>query len=458
MLENSKIIISKNIKVDRELKNVLSYNPTQLLNLMSNETHLVASDNHYSFIRERNTLQVDIEYSKILNSNYLAYQNTDYSNKWFFAWIDEVIYKGDKNTEIVFTVDPFETFYSDLTFENSYVIREHVNDDTIGANTIPEDIDTGDMTIESAGQITELSQANFVIAMETDATPNTGSYSYTSGDPGITKFSGVTVYNKIYSGHRIIIFTSRQDLSRFIYRLNEDDAVDFIKNLFIIPSALFDISSLGNDYAYTDRHSPVDTSFTPTERFDWYLIPMSNDIKIINGDISKNRTITGYAPKNNKCYCYPYNYLLVSNNVGNTKIYKYEDFSNSSNCEFDVVGALTLGGSFKLIPKNYQGISANYDESIALAKYPTVSWTSDAYTNWLTQQAVNEISGSSVNILQGAIAGASTGGGYGAVIGGGISAVGEVLGFFDKMNEAKLQPNIQGGSNTGDINWAIRRK
>ena len=34
-------------------------------------------------------------------------------------------------------------------------------------------------------------------------------------------------------------------------------------------------------------------------------------------------------------------------------------------------------------------MSKNEDEALPLAKYPTCSWTSDAFTNWLTQNAVN---------------------------------------------------------------------
>lgn len=31
----------------------------------------------------------------------------------------------------------------------------------------------------------------------------------------------------------------------------------------------------------------------------------------------------------------------------------------------------------------------NEDESIALGKYPTCSWSSDSYTNWLAQNSLN---------------------------------------------------------------------
>jgi hypothetical protein len=456
MLENSKVILSKNIKVDREMKNVLSYTPTQLISLMTDNTHLVASDDHCSFIRERGTLQIDIDYSRVLGSNYMAYQNSDYSNKWFFCWIDEVIYKGNNNTEIVFTVDPFETFYSDLDFENAYVIREHVNDDTIGANTIPENIDTGDMIVKAQSELQEFSNSADWIAVETDAVPHEGSYAQEQPISSHYEFySGLFQYNKVVSGKKLIFFTNVEDLAMFLKRLNRDELIDHVTNIFIFPSMLFSGITLGDGYAYDFPKPSNDYQPTEDERFYWYqLLDNITDVKTITKSLVKNHAFVSYVPRNNKCYCYPYNYLLVSNNVGATKIYRYEDFSGE-NCDFDIKGALTIGCSFRLIPKNYKGANVDYDETLPLAKFPTCSWSSDAYTNWLTEEGVNRVSSAVTSTVQGAMSGAMVGGANGALIGAGLTAVGETLGAIGAFDKAKLLPEITSGSSTGDVNWAM---
>ena len=459
MLENSKVILSKNIKVDREMKNVLSYTPTQLINLMADNSHLVASDDHCSFIRERGTLQIDIDYSRVLGSNYMAYQNSDYSNKWFFCWIDEVLYKGNNNTEIVFTVDPFETFYSDLDFENAYVIREHVNDDTIGANTIPENIDTGDMIVKAQSELQEFNVSNDWIAVETGAVPNEGSYADGSIVAPTSSYyhfyNGLWQYNRVISGKKLIFFDDVEYLSGFLKRMNRDSLLEQVTNIFIIPSMLFYGMTLGHSWAYPFTY---DSHYQPTEqdKFWWWETTENiTDVKTLTKNLVKNYTFNNYNPRNNKCKVYPYNYLLVSNNVGATAIYRYEDF-NSDTCDFDIKGALTIGGSFRLIPKNYKGVSVNYDETLPLAKYPTCSWTSDAFTNWLSEEGVNRVSSAVTNTAQGAIQGAVVGGGAtGAMVGGGLSAVGEILGTFGAFDKAKLLPPISSGASTGDVNWAM---
>lgn len=51
--------------------------------------------------------------------------------------------------------------------------------------------------------------------------------------------------------------------------------------------------------------------------------------------------------------------------------------------------SISIGASVRIIPQNYKNVDNNYDESISLAKFPTFSWSSDAYTNWLTQNSIN---------------------------------------------------------------------
>lgn len=146
---NSKIILAKNIKIDRQYTNVLSYSEQEMLELCQSNGHLVASANNYSFIRPTGSIMAGFTYEQCLQSNYIAFQNPDYSNKWFFAWIDDVIYKGDKNTEITFTIDAWSTWFEYWTKKTCFINRQHVLDDTIGLHTVPENLDVGEVIEEA---------------------------------------------------------------------------------------------------------------------------------------------------------------------------------------------------------------------------------------------------------------------------------------------------------------------
>ena len=82
--------MAKNIALDRNYINVLNYTTDRMLALIQSQEHYVNSANNYEFIRPQDTIFVNFAYEDCLKSNYIAFQNTDYSGQWFFAWIDEV--------------------------------------------------------------------------------------------------------------------------------------------------------------------------------------------------------------------------------------------------------------------------------------------------------------------------------------------------------------------------------
>lgn len=109
-----------------------------------------------------------------------------------------------------------------------------------------------------------------------------------------------------------------------------------------------------------------------------------------------------------------------------------------------------FGYSGKLRPKYYQGVLYNEDESIALGKYPSFSWSSDGFTNWMTQNAVNL----GINVVNTAVSGA-TRIVSGEVIGGVTSVATNTAGMIGDMFKASMGSNTaQGNANAGDVSFS----
>lgn len=178
-MRNSKIILAKNIKLDRNYKNVLNYTETQMLNLLNSSGHLVGTSNFNSFIRQnKNSIPTNFSYNDSLQANYIAFQNPDYSNKWFFAWIDEIVYKNDANIEIYYTIDAWSTWFNNLSLSNCFIVREHVSDDTIGLHTVPENLDVGEVVEESYFEEADYkAQSGYYVVIQSDWTINDNSAS-----------------------------------------------------------------------------------------------------------------------------------------------------------------------------------------------------------------------------------------------------------------------------------------
>lgn len=424
MAKNSEIILVKDINIDREYVNVLSYGEQQMLNLCRQKQ--VASRNDFSFIRTNGNIYTQFTYEQCLQANYIAFQNPDYSNKWFFAFIDDVIYKGNSNTEIVFTVDAWSTWFENWNKKPCFITRQHTNNDSIGANTVPENLDVGEMVLGNWNIYNGLSEKYYFCLMST--------YNIITNDD----FVGVKQINGNLFGYMVYIFettnTAIVSLEKVLKEINKAGKIESILTLFVAPAELIDSIGIRKLDGYDGTYL-LDTS----------QILSNNTIKNavhIDFDITKPYSFEDYKPKNNKCYVYPYNYLLVSNNVGNQIIYKYEDFYENP-IHFDIQIALSIGCSGRLVPRNYKKVDYNNDESIPLAKYPTCSWATDAFTNWITQNAVN-------------IGTQLVSAGVGAATGNIPTVAGNIASLIGQFYQANLMPSIEGGQNTGDVNYSAK--
>ena len=65
-------------------------------------------------------------FDDLIGYNYVMYQNTHYSTKWFYAFILGMEYVNDNMTRIVITTDPYQTWQFDITFMQSFVEREMI--------------------------------------------------------------------------------------------------------------------------------------------------------------------------------------------------------------------------------------------------------------------------------------------------------------------------------------------
>lgn len=425
---NSKIILCKEIKIDREYVNVLSYTEEQMLNLCNSNDIKINEASNYTFIDRNRKIRVAFPYSQCVQANYIAFQNPDYSNKWFFAFIDNVEFKGNMNTEISFTIDAWSTWFDYWQKKTCFINRQHTNNDTIGANTVPENIDVGEVKEESHTIYTDLAQNYYYMVMA-------------SYNPATKQdFAGAGKINGNIFGSFVFAFESGNvgvvSLRHFLQATNQDGKIEGVESVFIAPKVLID--NIG-------KRSQESTYEGAT--YSFYIIESNSDSS--NNSIELPFTVdritsfNDFKPKNNKCFVYPYNYILVSNNIGNQNIYKYEDFYNSDAIGFAIQMALSIGVSCRLVPRGYKNIDYNYDESLPLAKYPTGSWSTDAFTNWLTANAVNigtEIIGTGVGVATGNIATVS----------------GNISNLIGQFYSASLLPNIKGGQNTGDVNFSSK--
>lgn len=369
--------------------------------------------NECTYQRKDNVIRFPKQYDDIYGCNYVMYKNSAYSDKWYYAFITKKEYVNDERTDIYIETDVIQTYLFEYTVQPSFIEREHVDDDTRGMHTVPELLETGEYVCNAV--VTDDELKDYVYVMQVTE--------WTSGTAvKWTNFGGVVSAGGAY------ICESGAQVADILTLYENEGKADTVFSVYMIPKKI--ITYDGTHMQYSGQGSP--TTYT---------------IKI-----GKQLILDGYIPRNNKLYCFPYNYMLLSNNSGTSNILQYEHFSGNL-CTFEVQAVPTVGGSIKCVPTLYKGVAKNQQEGIMLGKFPTCSWSTDLYTNWLTQNAVNigvGIASGGAQILGGAVAMAS-----GNPLGVGLMANGAV-GVAQTLGQVYQQsftpPSAEGNTNGGDIN------
>lgn len=402
---------------------------------------------NFTYQRKDYTIRYKACIDDIMDYNYCMYQNEAYSNKWFYAYITNMRWLNDNTTEITIETDVFQTFQFDFTYKASFVEREHVNSDTVGAHTIPEGLETGDYVCNNIMSVYSGANTCYICIAVSDLTAEVAADLNTD----IRQFGG------IYSGVNYLICDTPLAASKTIKAWDTAGKGDAITAVFMIPTTLTGTLTFKT---YT----------TSGVTYNLAIPPYTSTYTTLHttGSITSPSTLNGYTPKNNKMFCFPYNYFYITNNVGTDIEYHYEDFI-SNTASFKTVGAITPGCSIKCFPLNYKKLSDSassmnsYNDGLSGAKYPICSWATDVYTNWLTQNGIN-IAGIELSATQKGYLGGGLMAGFGvaqALMGNpyAIGTIAEGAGMIANTMQQNYQHSLtpdaaRGNINSGDITFS----
>ena len=389
----------------------------------------------------------------VLDYNYCMYRNKNHGNKWFYAFITGVEWLSENSCAISIKTDVWQTWQFSLTWHPCFVEREHVDNDTFGLHTVPEGLEYGEYIINGTTSVTLESGVTqcYVVAQVSDLCPGMEN-----------TISGVRVYNGLPQGCWFIgipIYVAGSlnyaNLNNFLSMYDDWNKADAIVSLCIVPGKLINSTSI---ITWTFNISGSDG--TPGKwQWEGFGVPSSTSVtEISTTTITRPASIDGYTPKNNKCLCSPYNYLLVSNNAGSTVSYAYELFNGSPS--FKTRGVITQGCDIKTTPTNYKSgdLSGGYDYSVTCGKFPLLSWNSDYYLNW---QAVNsrymEVQATLTPLeWAGNVIGGMFTGDFSGAISSTVGMGKQVADLLQQQRQAKMTPDsAKGNLNTGDINYSL---
>ena len=435
--------------IESDNRNQMTFsNATAQFNYFNNLPHLEVDN--FTYQRKDSVIRYPAHIDSILTYNYVMYQNEAYTNKWIYAFITNMEYVNDNMTFIIIKTDVYQTWQFDMVWKRSFIEREHVNDDTIGKHTVPENLEIGEYICEG-NQESNPGSSHLVIAATYDCFSKENAGSYVNGIYSGVDYFLIAAKNLDPSGQ-----SDPASITAFLNTYATAAKSESITGMFIVPDKITKYTS-SSAYAWDFMSNEGGLSYYPYKKLT-NLDLTGADF----GDISISKpysTVGTYSPKNKKLFTFPYKYLKATNNTGSNVIFNYEEFS-SNTFKFKTKGAITPGCSIKCYPLNYKGVTNNYDEGINYGKFPICSYSTDMYTNWLTQNSVNLAlnMASGAGQIVGGLGVAIATGGAGIAVGASsmVSGAATIANTLAQVYEHSLvPPQAEGNLNNGDINFSM---
>ena len=346
--------------------------------------------------------------------NYMMFKNTSFENKWFYAFIKKIDYVNNSTVEITYDIDVFQTWFAVPRFNNVFVEREHVADDTVGLHTLDEGIPTGYMVSFGGGKKFNIEQPAGTNINEMDIILETTFQ--IAGDGSLP--ASIAYLGGVLRGTNMAVFKSsaRDQLAYVLGGINNRGLGDGIVAIYMFPDFLLDTEQITKPLAYLNGSFKDVTYYTIKDVI--YNLP---------AQVSFSAKLMNYTPKNNKLLCYPYCFAYASNGSGKNVVLKYE-FDAKENNTFEANYCAQPSANGTLMAQLRLKDQDVYMFELPIGGFPQVAYSYDKYSDYLalnqnklefqkTQMGINSITGAVSAGAVGAMAGFKTGGLYGAVAG-----------------------------------------
>lgn len=358
---NSTIKLLHNVPIDPNQTDTLYFdNKENQLSYFNTKVVATFPQNTYQRVN-RGACRVSALADTLYDVNYMMFQNTNYSNKWFYAFVDSVEYLNDSTTEITFTIDSIQTWFFDYKTEESFVERETTATDDIGEHIEPETLGVGEFVINGDYEVVgNIFNEQCVIIAWVD--PNE---TYASMYDGVASACKLLAYDATPSG--------LQEVQSFVDSQRQHP--DSIVNMYMCPKALVGTITQSHVIPYGSSGTIIDDEKTA---------------------INTSATLDGYKPRNNKLYTYPYNFYHVDSPSGQSLLLRYEFFKDLKPI-FKVSGNITTPVEIVCIPCAYKNTKASTEvspseeyrpERLSIKGLPICNWSTDYYSSWLAQNSV----------------------------------------------------------------------
>ena len=343
IVPNTTIYILNNIPLNKSYEHTVYYpdKDTQAQAFMKYKKYTLTD---YSYQRSQlGTIRVQLKYEQLIDCNYLMFKNTNYENKWFYAFITGIGYVSNDVTDVYYDLDVMQTWCYDYTFGKTFVERHHDAYDRLYGNTVPEGLELGSEYRLIQGKSYSYAKPLAWVIIATETVKDESAY----------QISGIIT--GVYSGLRVYYIEDILELNRIIGKFIDKGLEDAIVAFYQVPKI--------DKYHMSDIQTDE--------------ITFTQQMNLGNG----------YKPRNKKLFSYPYSFLEVYNTLGTSVELKFDQFENigASTVTFKVEKVIFPQANVVITPKWYRGYMWDYEYSSVYGLFPTCAFAGDAFKVWWAQ-------------------------------------------------------------------------
>lgn len=419
---NTTVKILRNVPLDLTYDHTIyfapdSYGNAAQYNFFSSKTKYTLTEQTYQRVK-RGWIRVGIVADNLYDCNYIMFQNTNFGNKWFYAFIKTVEYINNAVSEIEFEIDVMQTWNSNYTLDQCFVEREHsAEGDKLSLYTA-ESLEAGVLEY----RFDPVSEHGFLDM-------NDMTVVILSTPPPAEVIEGSVLGNTYFAAKinavPLEIGLGKENVDAIVTEITHNNRE--IIAMYQYPS-VFNVEGkpgiLNTIVMTTTRPSTVGGSSV-------------------------------YAPKNKKLLFYPYSFIRVSANGGKYQDYMYEYFDQSI-YHFTVTCIKVPEANVIIYPNDYKGMTYCYEEKMIVSDFPICAWATNAFEQWWANNKWGLLfDGVSKALTLGTSAvihPASAMKQMPSIVGNNANIIGEFV-------TAKNAPNtVSGNVSTGNINAALRKQ
>lgn len=339
----------------------------------------------------------------IRNCNYMLFQNQNFSDRWFFAYIIHTEYRNNNLTYVYYKIDAMQSYGNEITLMDCFVERENTATDGMFEHLIDEGFRVSEYVKNDAlGDIYTFGEMDVIVFSGSDY-ENQG----TVQDPDyVPVTSDCMSWQGFLNGLSPRVFHVMDNQGYWdnseIARMTEwiDHMTELQQGDAIIGAIMFpkDMIAYGSDA----MHYPI----TPKT--------------LMINRVSATSKLDGYTPKNKKLYNSPFCINVLGCSDGQLEVLQPEYLGD--NAYVEILANVSMTPSIMAMVEDYRGKQDSWEHTISFDAFPQVAMSLDGYKAWvasggLARLQLNTVTSATrdiVNIGMGAVKTASGQGLYSA--------------------------------------------